>query len=61
MTCMVSSKNVETSRDLKGNENDSDEQIPEDMSCNEETWEETLQNQDIWHADVYRNNLILSY
>ena len=47
MTCMVSSKNVETSRDLKGNENDSDEQIPEDMSCNEETWDETLQNQDI--------------
>ena len=38
MTCMVSSKNVETSRDLKGNENDSDEQIPEDMSCNKETW-----------------------
>ena len=46
------------SRDLKGNENDSDEQIPEDMSCDEETWDEPSQSQDIWYADAYRNNLI---
>ena len=46
------------SRDLKGNENDSDEQIPEDMSCDEETWDEPPQSQDVWHADAYRNNLM---
>ena len=46
------------SRDLKGNENDSDEQIPEDMSCDEETWDEPSQSQDVWHADAYRNNLM---
>ena len=46
------------SRDLKGNKNDSDEEIPEDMCCDEETWDEPSQSQDIWHANAYRNNLL---
>ena len=46
------------SRDLMGNKNDSDEEIPEDTCCNEETWDEPPQSQDIWHANAYRNNLL---
>ena len=47
------------SRDINGQENDSDEPNFEKMSFDEENWDEPTQSQDIWNAAEYKNNTLL--